>query len=98
MEYAACGIPCIATPTESYRYWIEEGVNGLFAAKPNQWRAAIETLVGDDAYRRDCGRAARRKAGDHTIDKHIHEWEAVYLDVCQGDRRDDALQGVGAAC
>lgn len=98
MEYAACGIPCIAYPTESYRYWIDEGVTGLFAAKPNQWRAALEAFVGDDAFRRDCGRAARAKAAEHTIDKHVSEWEAVYLAVCQGDRLHDEVRGVGATC
>jgi len=91
MEYAACGIPCIATPTESYRYWIEEGVNGLYARKPGEWRSALETFVGDDAYRRECGRRARRKAAQHTIQTHIGEWESVYLQVT-GNQGDNGLQ------
>ena len=98
MEYAACGIPCIATPTESYRYWVEEGVNGLFATKPHEWRTAFETFVGEDSFRRDCGRNARKKASDETIDKHISEWEAVYMAVGARHHKDDVVQGVGAAC
>lgn len=98
MEYAACGIPCIATPTESYRYWVREGVNGLFASKPAEWRAALEQFVGDDAFRRDCGRNARSQAFEHTIDKHIHKWEAVYMAVCGGRDISRDSVGVPAAC
>jgi glycosyltransferase involved in cell wall biosynthesis len=98
MEYAACGIPCIATPTESYRYWIEEGVNGLFASKPAHWRRALETFVGDDAYRRECGRNARLKARANTIQEHWREWADVYMVVWGGRKQADDLQGVGATC
>ena len=98
MEYAACGIPCIATPTESYRYWIEEGVNGLFASKPAHWRNALETLVGDDAYRRECGRRARRKAAEHTIQEHWQEWADVYMAVGAGHFANDEERGVRATC
>jgi glycosyltransferase involved in cell wall biosynthesis len=98
MEYAACGIPCIATPTESYRYWIEEGVNGLFASKPDHWRRALETFVGDDAYRRECGRSARRKASEHTVQKHWCEWADVYMAVGGKHFADDGERGVREAC
>jgi glycosyltransferase involved in cell wall biosynthesis len=98
MEYAACGIPCIASPTESYRYWIKEGVNGLFASKPGEWRAALESFVDDDAFRRDCGRNARLQASEHTIDKHIDKWEQVYLAVCGGRAFSRDEEGVRAAC
>lgn len=98
MEYAACGIPCIATPTESYRYWIEEGVNGLYAKKPRDWRIALEAFVGDDAFRRDCGRKAREKASHQTMDKHIQEWEAVYMAVGTGRVHDDELRGTPVSC
>jgi glycosyltransferase involved in cell wall biosynthesis len=98
MEYAACGIPVIATPTESYRYWVREGVNGLFASKPAEWRTALEAFVGDDAFRRDCGRNARAHALEHTIDKHIHEWEEVYMAVCGGRALSGDAQRVGAPC
>ena len=91
MEYAACGIPCIATPTESYRYWIEEGVNGLFARKPHEWRESLETLVGDDALRRQQGRNARAKAAEHTIQRNSWRWERVYRQVC-GVEDDPGLQ------
>jgi glycosyltransferase involved in cell wall biosynthesis len=84
MEYAACGIPCIAYPTESYRYWVEEGVNGLYAKKPGQWREALEAFVGDDDFRRDCGRQARQKAADQTIQKHWGEWAALYMALGAG--------------
>jgi glycosyltransferase involved in cell wall biosynthesis len=93
MEYAACGIPCIATPTESYRYWLDEGVNGLFASKPQDWRRGLETLVGDDAFRRECGRRARQKARAHTIQEHWTKWASVYMDLGAGNFADDEEEG-----
>jgi hypothetical protein len=36
MEYNACGIPYVASPSESYR-WFTDG-NGLLANSPREWR------------------------------------------------------------
>lgn len=81
MEYAACGIPCIATPTESYRNWVTDGENGFLARRPRDWLRHLETLVSDDALRRRMGRAARAKASDHTIQKRVGEWERYFTSV-----------------
>lgn len=82
MEYAACGIPCVATPTESYaEYWLADGVGGLLASKPKDWINALNLLVGDDELRREMGRKAREKAARHTIQEHIGEWESFYAGV-----------------
>jgi glycosyl transferase family 1 len=86
MEYAACGIPCIATPTESYAdYWLADGEGGLLARKPKDWTDALSLLVGDDGLRREMGRKARAKAEQHTIQQHIGEWEGFYREVA-GER------------
>jgi glycosyltransferase involved in cell wall biosynthesis/predicted O-methyltransferase YrrM len=93
MEYAACGIPCIATPTESYRYWVEEGVNGLFASKPKDWLRALDALVSDDDSRRAMGRAARAKAAEHTYAKNAWRWEELYRSLGrEPDLADAAIQ------
>lgn len=92
LEYAACGIPCIAAPTESYRWWVEPGVNGLLAdpTKPRQWREALEVALG--AWR-DMGRAARLKASEHVIQgAGADEWESVYL----GDHADASRERIAA--
>jgi glycosyltransferase involved in cell wall biosynthesis len=81
MEYAACGIPCIATPTESYRHWVEEGVNGFLAKGEKDWIQRLDELVVDEELRTRMGVAARAKAKDNTIQAHWAEWERVYEQI-----------------
>jgi glycosyltransferase involved in cell wall biosynthesis len=86
LEYAACGIPCIATPTESYRWWKEQCPDGVMLAdRPAQWTTALDVLVHDDGVRRAMGRDARAAASRHTIQRHYGAWEAVYERVCGVD-------------
>lgn len=78
LEYAACGIPCIASPTESYRWWVEPGVNGLLARKPRHWVAALDRMVGDMEATRRMGRAAYEKARTQAVDLHVEGWADAY--------------------
>lgn len=98
MEYAACGIPCIATPTGSYREWVEPGVNGLLARKPRQWLAALDEMLAGNVWR-DMGRAARAKAEQHTIQNNWRLWQEVYTDAGPHDRhvRPSAPRALAAA-
>ena len=83
LEYAACGIPCIATPTESYKWWAFQSTGGtILADKPAQWVRALDELVNDEEYRRGAGREARFAASKNTIQNHWPEWESVYARVC----------------
>lgn len=99
LEYAACGIPCVAAPTESYRFWVEDGVNGFLAGPPRVWQARLDELVADAELRRRMGRAARVKAELHTIQREWRRWEDTYGRIIGGcshrvtPRTDD---GVGA--
>jgi glycosyltransferase involved in cell wall biosynthesis len=78
LEYAACGIPCVATPTEQYRDFVHPGDNGLLATTPEDWMAALDLLVSDEELRRSMGRAARRKAETMTLQNHAGLWESTY--------------------
>lgn len=83
LEYAACGIPCIATPTESYRWWVSRGFSGFLAqvrpaylaSTEAQWVEALDALVENDWHRRRMGEFARDLAKENTLQKHIGEWE-----------------------
>jgi len=83
MEYAACGIPCIATPTESYRWWLEDGDcdHGFLASTAAEWRDALDTLL-DNGIRERMGRAARAAGESSTIQEHVHEWTHFLTGVC----------------
>ena len=88
MEYAACGIPCVATPTDEYRLWVDDGENGLLAANPSQWRAALDLLVADQEFRRAMGRIARHKASQQTMEGHVGDWEDFYGECVDADARE----------
>ena len=78
MEYAALGIPCIASPSRPYQDWVDPGSNGFLAKTPRQWREALELLVTDDALRRKMGRASREKAYSRRIEVNYHGWQKAW--------------------
>jgi glycosyltransferase involved in cell wall biosynthesis len=55
LEFAALGIPFVASPTREYRRLSEEYGVGLIAEKPKDWYRHLKALVTDAAYRRELG-------------------------------------------
>ena len=55
----ACGLPAVASPQRSYVEAISHRGGGVVADGPEQWREALERLVGDPALRRELGERAR---------------------------------------
>lgn len=85
MEYNACGIPFVASPTESYEgYWCD-GRNGVLARSDDEWLEELGRLIQDDDLRRGMGRYGRDKASRHTIQEHAGRWEAFYLGLLGDD-------------
>ncbi len=77
LEYAALGIPCIATDLEPYRDFIEDGVTGYLIRRKRDWAKRIAELVNDHAARQEMGAAARRKAAAWTIEGNWQRWLAA---------------------
>lgn len=77
MEYAAAGIPCVASPSSEYRRWVD-GDNGFLASTPEEWGEALDRLVTDHALRGRMGIAALVKATQHTVEEHWGLWESLY--------------------
>lgn len=97
MEYNAAGIPFIASPTESYRYWADEGgvfQNGLLARDSDEWTYHLDNFVRDDDYRRLCGATGRAKAEEHTIQKTWPIWEYTIQSVAGGEFKERARECV----
>jgi len=80
LEYAACGIPCIASPTAEYRRWVDHGVNGFLADwRAPSWHRYLDLLVDNAELRRCMGVAARKKAEQHTIQIQVQRWHDFYV-------------------
>jgi glycosyltransferase involved in cell wall biosynthesis len=59
LQYMACGVPPIVTPYGAALEIVADGVNGLHADAPAEWRAAIARLRDDPEERTRLGAAAR---------------------------------------
>jgi cephalosporin hydroxylase len=84
MEYNAAGIPFVATPTESYRYWCDD-YNGILIEREYQWAEALDELISNDRLRRDMGQHGREVAAEHTFQRRWKDWQRAY-DALIGDR------------
>jgi hypothetical protein len=62
IQYAAAGLPAVASPVGANCEVISPGETGLFATTPREWRAALTTLGSDGNLRRRLGAAARERA------------------------------------
>lgn len=81
MEYAACGSPCIASPTGPYREWID-GSNGILAKTPKDWFNALDEMKENW---REMGRNAHKKVQGHMIDERWVEWQSLYDSISDAE-------------
>lgn len=104
MEYNACGIPFIASPTGSYKdYWVDEGRNGLLAYSKYDWYDLMGLLLKYDDLRQEMGVFGRKKAEMNSLQENIGEWESFYLGLLGDDfhtlarraQKQGAIQKVG---
>lgn len=81
LEYAALGIPCVASDFGPYRRAIEHGVTGFLCKTERDWFRYVRLLVEDPDLRETIGKQAREWAADHTIQGHADEWKQVYEEI-----------------
>lgn len=80
LEYAAVGVPFVATPTGPYRALAEMGA-GLLAETPRQWEGIVKRLLRDDDYRHKVAAQGRSVAARMTVEAHAHEWWDAWRSV-----------------
>jgi glycosyltransferase involved in cell wall biosynthesis len=77
LEYAAAGIPFIASDLPEYRLLAEDGV-GILANTADEWRAAAENLL-DRHYRRQYAERGREVVkANWSIEARALEWSGIY--------------------
>jgi len=62
IQYMACGLPVIASPVGVNSTIVQHGINGFLATGTDEWRAALQQLIGDAELRRSMGEAGRSRA------------------------------------
>lgn len=73
LEYAAKGIPFIATPTHEYRLLAEAGI-GRIAETPDEWRDHATELLDPDTRKAEGARIRKLVERDWNINDRGEEW------------------------
>jgi glycosyltransferase involved in cell wall biosynthesis len=81
LEYAALGIPVVASDSAAYRDFVIDGVTGFLVKRDHEWARRLGELINDDAMRTEMGVKARELASQWTIQKGWQEWESAYASI-----------------
>lgn len=91
LEYAALGIPVVASDVGPYSGFVRHGETGFLVRYAHEWGQHLRKLVADPDLRTTLGTTARQLAARHTIERNIGKWEQVLCDgdgAARGDRAD----------
>jgi glycosyltransferase involved in cell wall biosynthesis len=83
-EYAAMGLPWLASPIGPYAGMGEK--QGGRLVPDDRWREEIEALITDARARRKLGRNAAKWARGETIESHVDAWERAFEDAIRAAR------------
>jgi glycosyltransferase involved in cell wall biosynthesis len=81
LEYAALGIPVVASDSAPYRDFVIDGVTGFLVRRDHDWAARLRDLINDEAMRLEMGAKARELASHWTIQTGWQEWEQAYKGI-----------------
>jgi len=81
LEYAALGIPVIASDTAPYRDFVIDGVTGWLVRYEHEWAKRLHELINDEAMRTEMGVNAKKLAEQWTIQTGWKDWETCYASV-----------------
>jgi glycosyltransferase involved in cell wall biosynthesis len=77
LEYAAAGIPFVASDMPEYRLLHETGV-GTIASTPNEWTLAVERLLDHRERKKEAHRARMAVLKAWTIECRASEWHNLF--------------------
>jgi glycosyltransferase involved in cell wall biosynthesis len=81
LEYAALGIPVVASDVTPYRDFVIDGVTGWLVSTDKQWASRLRELINDTAMRQEMGAKAKTLAAQHTIQTGWKDWETAYANI-----------------
>jgi glycosyltransferase involved in cell wall biosynthesis len=84
MEYNACGIPFIASPTVPYADWVAISGGGKLAQRGHDWTRELGRLLDAPTLRRELGRGGRKAAETATIQRQSRQWKSAYETIAAG--------------
>lgn len=76
LEFAALGVPFVASPTEQYVELAERYDIGLLAFTPKDWQRQLTRLLASEDLRSEIGQAGRNRVemNDLTIERQTGRW------------------------
>lgn len=79
LEFAALGIPFVASPTPAYLQLKDEFGIGLIARRPRDWERHVTALLNDEGMRRELGAQWRETvSGNLTCEQNGWRWVTAY--------------------
>ncbi len=86
IQYAAAGLPSVATPVGANREVVAPGETGLWASTPEEWHAALLQLARDPTLRRRLGATARERARRYDCSAVIPRYVELLLPLLEEQR------------
>ena len=81
LEYAALGIPIVASDAGPYRDFVQHGVTGYLVGKNDSWVKYLTMLTNDEAMREEMGANGRKQAAAYTIQDNFIQWLQAFVEV-----------------
>ena len=82
LEYAAIGLPYVASPTLPYQMAHLAGLDGFLASKPATWITFLSKLLGNRDFRVETGQKNKEMMKSLTIEAQVGRWIEAWESVC----------------
>lgn len=81
LEFAALGVPFVASPTGPYRDLARHA--GVLASKPREWEREVRRLVQSPGLREERAAAGRVWAAGETVEGNAYRWWEAWQAACE---------------
>jgi hypothetical protein len=82
LEYAASGIPFVASYSPEYELFAEDGI-GRCAHSPEEWQTYLDLMIDPRNRKEEVERNLENISLHHTMEVRGHEWDSVLKQIMQ---------------